>query len=155
MIVVAIIAVLAVVVIPQFVKESTRAGAKSEVHPMFAELGSREEQYKTENNSYIAAAACPATASSSGTDMTTATCATGTDWTALRVQSPQSTLKCSYAVHVGSGGTNPSTHGSWPTWVTAPTTAPATGWYFILATCPTNEYFTASWDGKLQSQDGK
>jgi prepilin-type N-terminal cleavage/methylation domain-containing protein len=155
MIVVAIIAVLAAVVIPSFMKESRRAGAKSEVHPMFAELGTREDQYKTENNAYLAAAACPPSANSQGTDMTAAACATGTDWTALRIQSPESKLKCSYTVSVGAAGVVPNTDALWPTWITATPPTPATGWYFIVATCPSNGYFTASWDSKIRSQDGK
>src|SRR5690349_7886148 len=82
MIAVAIIAVLAAVVIPSFTKETKRGKSKSEVSPMFAELVTREEQYKTEQGSYWpttagATAACPPSASSTGTDMTTAACATG------------------------------------------------------------------------------
>ena len=155
MVVVAIIAVLAAVVIPSFMKETTRAGAKSEVHPMFAELGTREEQYKTENNAYRPAAACPPGANSQGTDMTSASCATGTDWTALRVQSPESKLKCSYTVATGDAGVVPNTDGAWPAWITETPPTPAQGWYFIKAVCPSNEYFTASWDSKIRSQDGK
>ena len=154
MIVVAIIAVLAVVVIPSFMKESTRASYKTEVHAMFSELGSREDAYKVESNAYLAAAACPAASSATGTDMTTAACATGTDWTALRVQATQSTLKCSYQVAAGVAADAPGSDALWPTWATAPASL-ATGWYFIKATCPTNEYVVASWDSKIKSQDGK
>ncbi|HEY5945032.1 MAG TPA: hypothetical protein VIV40_06045 [Kofleriaceae bacterium] len=154
MIVVAIIAILAIVVIPSFIKESKRGKARSEVDPMFAELGTREEQYKTERTAYLPAAACPPTATSAGTDMTTAACATGTDWTALRVQAVQSKLTCSYTVSTGVAGVNPSTDAAWPTWVTAPTAAPANGWYFIVADCPSTDYFTASWDSKIKAEDG-
>ena len=154
MIVVAIIAVLAAVVIPSFMRESRRAGYKSEVHPMFAELGTREEQYKVENNSYLAAPACPSSASAQGTTMTGAACATtsGEPWVDLRVQATESKLKCSYVVTTGAGGTQPTTN--WPSWAgTAPT--PSTSWYFIVATCPANVYLTASWDTTIKSQDGK
>lgn len=154
MIVVAIIAVLAAIVIPSFTKESTRSRAKSEVHPMFAELGTREEQYKVEIGSYLAAPACPSSASNAGTDMTMAACATtaGEPWVKLRVQASESKLSCSYLVQTGDGGTAPST--DWPAWAGTAAT-PSTSWYFILATCPSTEYLTASWDTKIKSKDGK
>ncbi len=155
MIVVAIIAVLAAVVVPSFFKESARASYKSEVHPMFAELSTRQDQYKVESNAYMDVAACPPTASAQGTDMTTAACATGTDWVTLRVQAPQSTLKCSYIVGSGTASDAPSAEAEFPTWITDAPASLAIGWYWIKATCPTNEYFTASWDSKFRSQDGK
>ena len=155
MVVVAIIAVLAAVVIPSFMKETRRAGAKSVVHPMFAELSTRQDQYKTENNAYLALAACPPSANAQGTDMTTAACVSATDWVALRMQSPESKLKCSYTVSTGAAGVVPNTDALWPAWITAAPPTPATGWYFIVAKCPSNEYFTASWDSKIRSQDGK
>jgi prepilin-type N-terminal cleavage/methylation domain-containing protein len=157
MIVVAIIAVLAIVVIPTFMKESRRASYKSEVHPMFAELGSRQDAIKVEDNEYKPAAACPPTANEQGTDITTAACATTGDWVELRVQAPQSKLKCSYTVAAGAATDSPTaaTGVVFPTWITDAPASLATGWYWIKAECPTNEYFTASWDSKIRSQDGK
>ena len=156
MIVVAIIAVLAIVVVPSFMKESKRSKAKSEVHPMVTELSTREEQYKIEWNEYLPATACPPTSVAAGTDMTALACATtaGQPWVKLRVQPPQSKLTCAYTVATGAGGANPSTDGAWPTWATAPTNAPAVSWYFIVATCPDTEYLWSSWDTKTKSQDG-
>ncbi|HEY5924914.1 MAG TPA: prepilin-type N-terminal cleavage/methylation domain-containing protein [Kofleriaceae bacterium] len=151
MVVVAIIAVLALIVIPSFIKETKRAGYKSEVHPMFAELGTREDQYKVEKGVYLAAAACPPTANAQGTDMTSAACLS--NWTDLRVQPAESKLKCSYVVTAGVPGDDPVAVA--PTWVQSQITAPAVGWFFIVATCPDNEYFTASWDSKIRSEDGK
>ena len=157
MIVVAIIAILAIVVIPSFIKESKRGKARSEVDPMFAELSTREEQYKVEKSSYLAMAACPATSVAAGTDITTASCATSTtgDWYKLRVQAPQSKLTCSYAVVIGNSGVQPSGVTGWPgTWAGAPASAPALSWYFITATCPNTNYIFKSWDTKIKSQDG-
>src|SRR5690242_1713519 len=107
MIVVAIIAILAIVVVPSFVKESKRARYRSEVDPMLAEIGTREEQYKTENTAFASAAACPTAASTTGTNMTTATCTA--NWTSLRIQAPQSTLRCSYVITAGASSVNPVT----------------------------------------------
>ena len=161
MIVVAIIAVLAAVVVPTFMKESTRGRNKSEISPMFAELGNREEQYKQENGAYLAATACPTAASNSGTDMTTAACSTtaGQPWLLLRVSPSETTLHCSYVSATGAAGTAPNSDAAWPTtWGSHAPPTPgtlATGWYFIHATCPENEYLTASWDTKFRSKDGK
>ena len=156
MIVVAVIAVLAIVVVPSFIKESNRGKAKSEVHPMFAELGTRLDQFKSESNAgtYMSAAACPATASKQGTDVMTSPCA---DWTDLRVQPPQSKLTCSYVVRHGLPTDDALADSELPAWAkTNPQLfAPATGWYFIHATCPETEYFKASWEDKIRSKDGK
>jgi prepilin-type N-terminal cleavage/methylation domain-containing protein len=156
MIVVAIIAVLAIVVIPSFIKESKRTKSQSEVQPMISELSTREEQYKVEQNAYLAAYACPPAASSTGTIMTGATCATtaGEPWALLRVQAAQSKLTCSYQVVIGDAGDLPSTSTDWPAWMTAPTSAPALSWYFILAKCPDTEYIWRSWDTKTKAKDG-
>jgi Tfp pilus assembly protein PilE len=161
MIVVAIIAVLAAVVVPTFMKESTRGRNKSEVSPMFAELGTREEQYKQENGAYLAATACPTAASDTGTDMTTATCSTtsGQPWVSMRVSPSETTLHCSYVISIGAAGAAPNSDANWPTtWGSHAPPNPgtlATGWYFVKATCPTNEYLTTSWDSKIRSKDGK
>lgn len=157
MIAVAIIAILAVVVIPSFIKESKRGKSRSEVDPMFAELSTREEQYKVENSAYLAMAACPPTASSTGTDMTTPTCVTTATlpWTLLRVQAPQSKLTCSYVIARGNAGDQPTADGAWPgTWAGAPPSAPALSWYFITADCPDTDYIFKSWDTKIKAADG-
>jgi prepilin-type N-terminal cleavage/methylation domain-containing protein len=153
LIVVAILGVLAAVVIPQFMKESTRGKAKSEVAPMFAELANREDQYKAENGTYLAALACPATATVDGTDVVTTMCS---EWSSLRVEPTATKLSCSYVVRAGLRAEDPRSDGNFPAWLAAAgLVQPATSWYFIVATCPANEYFTASWDAKLRSKDGK
>ena len=152
--VVAVIGVLAIVVIPSFLKESKRATYKSEVSPMFAELGNREDQYKMEIGAYLDAPACPSTASATGTDSITACLGSGTPWTLLRVQPGEKTLRCSYTVTTGVAADDPTlVLPSWVTGVTAPSLA--TSWYFIEAVCPYNKYFTASWDTKMRSEDGQ
>ncbi|HSD88547.1 MAG TPA: prepilin-type N-terminal cleavage/methylation domain-containing protein [Kofleriaceae bacterium] len=154
MIVVAIIAVLAVIVVPLFTSESKRGKAKSEVQPMFAELASREESYKGENSTYLTTAACPPSASTTGTDSFAACLTTGSDWTNLRVQPPEKTLSCSYTITAGASTVDPIA--LLPSWVTGVTALSlATSWYFIEAVCPYNKYFTASWDAKIRSEDGK
>jgi type II secretory pathway pseudopilin PulG len=153
MVVVAIIAVLAAVVVPSFIKEGNRAKYKaSEVQPMFAELATREDAYKVEAGSYLAAPAFPTAANASGTDVTTMS----TAWISMRVLPSSGKLMCSYIVGVGASGVAPNANAAWPAWLTDVTVAitPGVGWYFIKATCPSNEYFTASWDNKIRSEDG-
>jgi len=153
MVVVAIIAVLAAVVVPSFIKEGNRGKYKAaEVMPMFAELGTREDAHKVEAGSYLAAPAFPTAANSSGTDVTTMS----TEWITMRVLPSSGKLMCSYIVGVGAGGVAPTANAAWPAWLTDATVAitPGVGWYFIKATCPSNEYFTASWDSKIRSEDG-
>jgi prepilin-type N-terminal cleavage/methylation domain-containing protein len=152
MIVVAIIAVLAIVVVPTFMGESTRTKAKSEVSPMFAELATRQDQYKLEQGSYLSTSACPATANSKPQDITSSCLAAGSEWNTLRIQPHETKLSCSYTITAGVPGDDPL--GVAPGWVTGLMT-PATSWYFIVATCPATEYFQASWDTRLRSKDGK
>ena len=156
MVVVAIVAVLAAVMIPMFMKEGTRAKAKSEVSPMFAELSHKEDQYKQENGTYKNAAACPSAASASGTDVTTVCFSSGSDWSLLRIVPSEKKLTCSYVVTTGKSTDVPSA----PSWVTTckgcgTLATPTTSWYYIVATCPAASYFTASWDTKTRASDGK
>lgn len=154
MIVVAIIAILAAVVVPTFLGESKRGKAKSEVQPMLTELANREDSYKLENGSYLTAAACPPSVTTTGTDVNTACMTTGSAWTTLRVQSSQSKLTCSYAVTTGLSTVDPiALLPSWVTGVTAPSLAAS--WYFIEAVCPYDKYLTTSWDAKLRSETNK
>jgi hypothetical protein len=87
--------------------------------------------------------------------MTTATCATGTEWTDLRVMPTESKLTCSYTITAGLSSTDPVPLTE--AWVQASTPtlkSPAVSWYFIHAICPNTEYFQASWDSKIRSKDG-
>lgn len=160
MIVVAIIAILAVVVVPLFTGESKRVKAKSEVGPMFAELATREDSYKLENAGYLTTTACPTSASTSGTDVNAACLTSGSDWTTLRVHPSETMLSCSYTITSGLSTVDPIA--LLPSWAASLTgtqavTAPniATSWFFIEAVCPYNKYLTASWDTKIRSEDGK
>jgi prepilin-type N-terminal cleavage/methylation domain-containing protein len=147
----AIIAILATVAMPSFFGESRKAKADTEVSAMFAELGVREEQYKADNGSYLAAAACPSTTSPSGS-ASSACLGTGMAWTTLRVSPPESTLRCKYQITTGdssSSVTNPSGFSF---------TSPPQSWFYILATCDmdgnasvNSTYFTSSVDSAIQA----
>ena len=159
MVTVAVIAVLALVAVPMFSKESRKSKATSEVGAIMSELAVREEQYKSENGVYLSTTACPPAPATQGTSVaslqTGSGClvSTGTWVSTLRVQLDVSMLYCSYVVTAGSGTgtTNPSGFTF---------TSPSVGWFYIVATCDqdgvaaTNStYFTSSIDATLQKQN--
>ena len=152
MITVAVIAILALIVVPTFFKESRKTKSASEVTPMMAELAVREEQYKSDNGAYLAAATCPATTTAAGT--AASSCITagtpGSEWYQLRVNPVESLLRCTYEVVVGNtSGTSVVAFGF---------TSPAFNWFYVLATCDMDgdstkdaTYFMSSVDSKMQS----
>jgi len=154
MITVAIIALLAAIAVPAFTSESRKSKGGSEVGAVMGELAVREEQYRLENNAYLAAAACPAIATISAQAQDASGCiAAGQPWNTLRVGLPQTTLYCSYQVVAGTG-----------TGTAAPAgftfASPANSWFYILATCDldgdatvNSTYFMSSLDSTIQKQN--
>jgi len=150
LITVAVIGILAAVALPGFFKESRKSQASTEVAGMFAELATREEQYKIDNATYLAVPACPATPSA--TLQSIASCLASAEWTALRVIAPQSQMRCSYDVVIGDAGVDPTP----PAGFTLPT-SPAIGWYYVHATCDMDgvntllsEYLQSNLDTTIQ-----
>ena len=148
MIAVAVIAILAIIVVPTFFKQSRKTKSSTEVAPMFSEFSTKEEQAKINNGVYLAAGACPATPSNQGNPASA--CVSTTEWTALRINPPVQTLYCSYEVVIGTGtGAAVPTGFTWA--------SPAADWYYILATCDMDgdtakdsQYFQSSSDTKRQ-----
>jgi prepilin-type N-terminal cleavage/methylation domain-containing protein len=155
MITVAVIAILAMIVVPQFTKESRKTKSATEIAPMFAELSVKEEQYKVDRGVYLDAATCPATTSPSGSPAVACITAgtPGSDWYQLRVNPPEQTLRCTYEITTG------TTSGVVDPIVGFTFTAPAANWYYILATCDMDgnagdaTYFMSSVDATLQKQN--
>ena len=151
MIVVGIIAILATVVVPSWFRESRRGKARSEVSAMFAELSTKEEQYFLDQSQYLAIAQCPEAPNHSGPDVNVA-CNTGSYWAQIRVVPPQTMMTCTYEIDVG-----PSTVPPAPPAPFVLTSNPSTSWYYILATCDTDNdptinstYLTSNLDQSLQ-----
>jgi len=150
MITVAVIAILALIVVPQFFKESRKTKSATEVAPMFAELSIREEQYKVDNTSYLATVACPATPSAQGNP--SSGCTSQADWISLKVAPPETKLYCSYEVTVGAGSGTTVADFSW--------SSPGGSWYYIEATCDmdgdsakNSRYFTSSSETEIKKLD--
>jgi prepilin-type N-terminal cleavage/methylation domain-containing protein len=153
MIVVAIIAVLAIVVVPLFTSEGKKVKSKTEVSAMIAELVSKQERYKNENNTYLAVAECPVPANQYAKSV--AACQTvGAPWLTLGVVPPEQSLRCSYEVYEGDSGTAPTAPAG--ATVTIPATYVATSWYMIHARCDIDgdgivaHYVTSSFDATMQ-----
>jgi len=132
MIVVAIVAMLAAVALPNFTSDSRRAKGDAEVNAFFAELKIREEQYAIENGRYLATgtsetATFPATPTP-GAQMLGALPAT---WLTLKVRTPESSARCGYVVIAGISGQPGGAIAS----ASFGYTAPAMNWFYILAHC--------------------
>lgn len=152
MIVVAIVAILAAIAIPAWTHESRQSKARSEVNAFFAEIAAKEEQYHQDNGVYLALAACPASSDPTGSGSTS--CMTSGTWLNARIAPPEQYVYCSYSVTIGNAGVNPS-----PPFGTL-NTAPATTWYYVLATCDmdttvaaNSQYLTSNLDSTIQKQN--
>lgn len=154
MIAVVVIGILAAIALPNFMHEARESKARSEVNAVFAELMTKEFQYKIDNPTYLQAAACPSGTPSSQT-RPAAECADLTTgvWAPMRVSLPEQDLYCTYEIYTGTSAETPSP----PSGFTMP--QPATSWFYILATCnmkggSTNAYyFTSSVDTSIQAQN--
>jgi prepilin-type N-terminal cleavage/methylation domain-containing protein len=154
MIVVAVIAILAMVVVPTFFRDSNKTKSISEVTPMFTEMAAKLEQYKSETGKYVNTTTlendtpivCPSVPNPSGVNAVTTCTGTGTAWTDLRIAPAFQTLRCSYEIQVGEAGD--TYQGTLPTGLTF--TAPSTtGWWTLLATCDADGQGTSSTNGTL------
>ena len=162
MVTLVVIGILAGLVVPQFRREMDKTKVITEVTPMVAELSSKLMQHKSEAHSYIVGttltnadpAVCPPTVATAG--VSAETCLTpGSAWATLRVSPMPTTLRCTYAIHVGDPGD--AFNGPLPAGIefSPPTTQ---AWFAVLATCdsdgrgaPYAHYFASSVDPKLQS----
>lgn len=151
MMVVAVIAILAIVVIPQFFKESSKTKSTSEVAAFFAELSIKQEQYRSDTGNYMDMVACPGTVpSSSGVD--SSVCGTSAEWVTVNAFPPASKMRCQYEVVAGIIGEAETGVPAGITF-TAPTTLP---WYFMVAICDGDNsstvnatYFASSIDSTI------
>lgn len=164
MIVVALIAILAAVVVPSFLREGRKAKSNSEANAMISEIAIKLDAYKSDQNNgkYTNAATlqnaspvtCPPSTTKDGVDAL-ATCVTsGSAWADLRVQPQQAKLRCSYKIQVGDVGDALAEAITGVTF-TPPTTI---AWYLVTAECdgdnqgpPNTIYYRSSVSAELQS----
>lgn len=167
MIVVAIIAVLAVVVVPTFLQSANKTKGKTEVTAMFAEIAMKEEAYKSESstNVYLASGAkChSAGPQKAGYNFQTTCVTSGSTWESLRIQPTESTLYCAYQIFAGTKLetlTPPTGFKNSQGVLSAAESNLASGWWYVVADCDedsrggTNaQYYMSSIDSKLQVQN--
>lgn len=161
MVVVAIMAILAAIVIPNWVSTARNKKYDPEITAMFTEIAQNELQFKSEDTTapgtYLAAAACPASPNPNGIDFNTACVAAGNPWYKLRVTATDSSIRCSYAIQANVATTPPAPPAPCPA---VPAAGLVESWYMIIATCDmdgnggTNAKFcTTSWDTAQYSQN--
>ncbi|HUS32903.1 MAG TPA: type II secretion system protein [Kofleriaceae bacterium] len=162
MMVVAIIAVLAIIVVPTFVGEARKAKGQAEVNAMFTAISTKQETYKNEFNSYLALPMCPTTGPSVaganiGKMIVDGDCDAA--WVTARVAAPESKMHCAYTVVVGAKGTTltPPTGFKNSQGVAAAEPTLASGWWYATAECDedgqggTNAmYYESSVDTNIQ-----
>jgi type IV pilus assembly protein PilE len=170
MIVVAIVAILAMVVIPNFMSAGTKSKARTETAAMFTEIAAKQAQYYAENSKYmgdpgganfVGTSTCPAAVPSADYVFATSCNTTGTAWALLRVVPTESSLRCQYAITTGLKGvtwTPPSSFKNSQGAVAAEPT-PASSWFYMHARCNNSgdtgysEYYASSVDRKIQSKN--
>lgn len=157
MMVVALIAVLAAIAIPNFVGQTAKAKGDAEVTAMFAELRIAQERHRAERGSYLATASSettlyPATPSHNERDLLASLPA---EWRALKYRGAER-ARCSYGVIIGPGGGG--TVG--PRATSFGFAAPQIDWYYILARCDLDNntavdsyYFTDSNNTAIRKQN--
>lgn len=164
MVVVVIIAILAAIVVPTFIREGRKAKADTEVAAMFTEISTKEEAYKLEKGAYLDAPTCPSTTNPSGVNFNTTCATTGSNWLSLRVNATDSSIRCKYTVTNGAANTAMTPGGTWTvpcaSAAACTTVTPATAWYYVVAECDmdgqggTNaKFFQSSLETKYQ-KDG-
>jgi prepilin-type N-terminal cleavage/methylation domain-containing protein len=167
MVVVAIIAVLAMIVIPQWSKTAQKGKADPEIRGIFTEIQVKEEQYRAEGTGvYRDLTQCPTNVNVGGVDLVAQSCFTtaGNGWLEAHITPPnEKTVRCRYYVHSDLGSAQTGGNAiSVPAGFTTPSNASNfTGaWYYVVGECDmdgqggTNATFlSTSWDSTIQKQN--
>lgn len=168
--VVAIIAVLAIVVVPNFLRETHKSKGRAEVNAVATEIANKLGTYYTENHTYeVGTSLVNGTAATCGTTGTTGyewsstlttACAVTEPWATLRILPANNKLYCSYSLNVGSKGDTLTVPAPFKTSQggTGAEPAIAGSWWYLVATCDEDgqggvnaTYYVSSVDSKLQA----
>jgi len=163
--VVAVVAILAAIAIPAWLRDSAQKKARSEVSTMFAEIATKEEQYMAENSTWFPTGTtgaqystgfCPSTPNAAG-NLPDPCIASGQPWYQLRIGVPSETLMCSYNIYTGDPTVAPALPSELSSWVQMPASPPSTNWFFIEAHCDMDGstttdsyYYFSSFDSRIQ-----
>jgi prepilin-type N-terminal cleavage/methylation domain-containing protein len=168
MVTVAVIAILAVIVMPSFSSESRKTKAFSEVQPLFNDLRVRIEQFAQENGKYPPTIGedtlhPPATPNGTLHVLNSTTVLLPQKWQDIKVRiSGNNQVYCGYTWVTGlaNDSTNIGPIAKASATATPPAgfgfTAPVTDWYYLFAQCDMNNdgafsyYFSSSTDQRIQ-----
>jgi type II secretory pathway pseudopilin PulG len=169
MAVVVILAILAAVVIPNFMKETNKAKGLSEATAMFAEIAQKQEQFKMESGKYMGnltgtnyagTTTCPTSVPSADYNFATSCVGTSSAWLTMRVDPTSSSLRCQYIIEAGVSGstlTPPTGFKNSKDQLNTAEPALAGAWWAVHAVCDesrnggTNaEYYQNSVNRKIQ-----
>jgi prepilin-type N-terminal cleavage/methylation domain-containing protein len=162
MVTLAVVAILAVIVMPSFFRESRKTKAFSEVQPIFNDLRVRLEQFLQETGAYPGSLG-ETTLHPAGTPVATqrAFLPLPQKWLDIKVRiSGNDQVYCGYTWVTGLGGDGANLGDiakADPPDGFAFKTAPATDWYYLLAQCDMDGdgtkfsyYFSSSVDQRIQ-----
>lgn len=169
MAVVVIVAILAIVVVPNFMQSSTKSKARTETAAMISEIAAKQAQFYAEKNNYMGAGTtspyvgtttCPSSVPSADYVFKTSCITSGSPWETLRIVPTDSSLRCQYTISANIAGTTftPPT-GFKNSQGVLNTVEPtlASSWYYIHAKCDNSgssgysEYFASSVDRAVQA----
>lgn len=171
LVVVAIVAILAAVVVPSFFRETRKARSRSEVNAMFAEIATRQGQFKMEQGyfmgnvggtNYVGTVTCPSSVQTADYNFTTTCVASGNEWEMLRINPPESNMRCSYTIEAGTSADTLTPPGGFLNSAGAAAAEPtlASPWWYIFAECDDSSnggtnatYYQSSVDHKIQAQN--
>jgi prepilin-type N-terminal cleavage/methylation domain-containing protein len=127
----AILGILAAVAIPAYTKYTRRA-KRAEVAQIFGEFQTKEEQYKTENGTYLSTGADESAIHPmpSG-DRRTSVAPRPTSWNALRLATGTEALYCGYVAIAGSPDAEPDGTDGATLW----NGKPVGSWFYLRAVC--------------------
>jgi len=172
MVVVAIVALLAIVVVPSFMSSATKSKARTETAAMFSEIAAKQAQFYAEKQRYMGAlgtapnyngtTTCPTAVPSADYNFTTGCMASSNEWTNLRIAPTESALRCQYTITAnvaGTGFTPPTGFKNSQQQLNTAEPTLASSWFYIHAKCDHgggtgySEYFQSSVDRLIQKKN--
>ncbi len=100
MIVVVLIAILAAIAIPSFMRESNKVKGEAEVQPFLTEIANKQEAFSQGNGVYLSVATWAPVAPNALTAHKQSFVQPA-DWAPLRISPPNETTRCTFITHAG------------------------------------------------------
>lgn len=172
MIVVAIVAILAIVVVPSFMSSATKSKARTETAAMFSEIATKQGQFYAEQQRFLGqmssapnfdgTTTCPSAVPAANYVFKTSCITNGSAWERLRIVPSESALRCQYTMTAGLAGTTftpPTGFKNSQGVLGAAEPALSSSWFYLHARCNNtgdtgfSEYYQSSIDRKIQARN--